>query len=372
MRRLMHEVGFQRIDTYGDFQATHRDDEPDFFIHVAEKSYREEDDRRRGRTPQPCTPPATTTTPRTPTTSTRTVWGGEDIHVGLYERRDAGHRRGQPPHRRAHGGSAGPRPGHRGARPRRGLRRCRPPARRHLRLPRHCLNLSEVENERNRELTKEQDLDALVDVVNGSFEDLPVRRTTRFDVVWSQDALLHCGDRARVLEEIAAGAAAGRPARLHRPDGGRRRRPGGDRADPGALQLDTMGIAGLLQAGSSTGAASGSVKFEDLTPQLPTHYGRVLRRDRVAREPELAGQISEEYLAKHEGGPAALGRRRPGGQPGLGNLLRPELSRGSATRPGVVTGRRGVRARGARPPRVGVRLRDQRAATRRPDRPRQA
>ncbi|MFP4130073.1 MAG: glycine/sarcosine N-methyltransferase [Halorhodospira sp.] len=42
-RRLMHEVGFQRIDTYGDFEETYRDEDPDFFIHVAEKAYREED-----------------------------------------------------------------------------------------------------------------------------------------------------------------------------------------------------------------------------------------------------------------------------------------------------------------------------------------
>jgi glycine/sarcosine N-methyltransferase len=41
VRRLLREVGFQRITTYGDFQETYRDDEPDFFIHVAEKSYRE-------------------------------------------------------------------------------------------------------------------------------------------------------------------------------------------------------------------------------------------------------------------------------------------------------------------------------------------
>ena len=40
-RRLMQEVGFQRIDTYGDFQSTYRDDEPDFFVHIAEKEYRD-------------------------------------------------------------------------------------------------------------------------------------------------------------------------------------------------------------------------------------------------------------------------------------------------------------------------------------------
>ncbi|MEJ2380146.1 MAG: class I SAM-dependent methyltransferase [Gammaproteobacteria bacterium] len=43
-RRLMHEVGFQHIETYGDFQETYRENQPDFFIHVAEKLYRENDE----------------------------------------------------------------------------------------------------------------------------------------------------------------------------------------------------------------------------------------------------------------------------------------------------------------------------------------
>lgn len=38
-RRLLTEVGFQRVETFGDFQETYRDDEPDFYIHVAEKAY---------------------------------------------------------------------------------------------------------------------------------------------------------------------------------------------------------------------------------------------------------------------------------------------------------------------------------------------
>lgn len=41
-RRLMLEVGFQTIGTYGDFQETYRDKEPDFYVHIAEKSYVEE------------------------------------------------------------------------------------------------------------------------------------------------------------------------------------------------------------------------------------------------------------------------------------------------------------------------------------------
>ena len=38
-RRLMREVGFQDIQTYGDFKETYREGEPDFFIHCAEKRY---------------------------------------------------------------------------------------------------------------------------------------------------------------------------------------------------------------------------------------------------------------------------------------------------------------------------------------------
>ena len=39
-QRLLREVGFQTVETYGDFQETHREEEPDFFVHVAEKRYR--------------------------------------------------------------------------------------------------------------------------------------------------------------------------------------------------------------------------------------------------------------------------------------------------------------------------------------------
>ena len=38
-RNLMKEVGFQDIQTYGDFQETYRENEPDFFVHIASKKY---------------------------------------------------------------------------------------------------------------------------------------------------------------------------------------------------------------------------------------------------------------------------------------------------------------------------------------------
>jgi SAM-dependent methyltransferase len=42
VRQLLFDVGFQRIKTYGDFQETYQENDPDFFIHVAEKNYHEE------------------------------------------------------------------------------------------------------------------------------------------------------------------------------------------------------------------------------------------------------------------------------------------------------------------------------------------
>jgi len=45
VRRLLREVGFQRITTYGDCKESYPDSEPDFFIHVAEKRYVEGGER---------------------------------------------------------------------------------------------------------------------------------------------------------------------------------------------------------------------------------------------------------------------------------------------------------------------------------------
>ena len=42
VRGLMLESGFQRVKTYGDFQETYAENEPDFFVHIAEKEYSHE------------------------------------------------------------------------------------------------------------------------------------------------------------------------------------------------------------------------------------------------------------------------------------------------------------------------------------------
>src|SRR5690606_8818412 len=196
---LMREVGFQRIETYGDFQETYSEHEPDFFIHVAEKAYRRDEELVQMYS-------AAVNTARDYYNSAdadnfyATIWGGEDIHIGMYDDPDediarasrrtveqmAGWVRRSPDTKVLDIGSG-----------------CGGAARVLAktsggRAP--CLNRGEVERPRNRAMNRGQGLDHLVEVVDGSFEDLPFEDNA-YDVVWSQDALLHSGDRSRAVEE---------------------------------------------------------------------------------------------------------------------------------------------------------------------------
>jgi len=132
-----------------------------------------------------------------------TIWGGEDIHIGLYNSEDepifdASRRTIERMASKisnldkdskildigaGYGGAA-----------------------RYLAKKYGCqvvaLNLSEVENERDRKMNEDQNLDHLITVVEGSFEEIPYPDFS-FDVVWSQDAILHSGNREQVIKEVA-------------------------------------------------------------------------------------------------------------------------------------------------------------------------
>jgi sarcosine/dimethylglycine N-methyltransferase len=223
-----------------------------------------------------------------------TVWGGEDIHVGIYDYVgepifDASRRTVQ---RMAHmvgpidkttrivdvgagyGGSA-----------------------RYLAATYGChvtcLNLSEAQNERNRRMNQEQGLADLIEVTDGSFEEMPYDDTS-FDVAWSQDAFLHSGNRQLVLQEVR-----------------RVLKPGGsliftdpmqsDDCPSGVLQpvldrihLDTLGsYAFYRQAAREVGFEE--VEVVDLSSHLPRHYGRV-REELQSRYDELTTVISKSYI----------------------------------------------------------------------------
>jgi sarcosine/dimethylglycine N-methyltransferase len=222
------------------------------------------------------------------------VWGGEDIHIGLYESSDepiatasqrtvatmAGQLEGIDAKTRiadfgaGYGGSA------------RWLARtygC------HV----SCVNLSEVQNVRNREMTRAAGLDNLIDVFDAGFEDAPLADAD-FDHVWSQDSLLHSGDRPRVLDEVD-----------------RILKPGGtfiftdpmqaDDCPDGVLQpvLDRLHLSSLASIGFYREQARlrgwTELGVQELTPQLIAHYARV-REVLTARRDELSGKISREYV----------------------------------------------------------------------------
>jgi sarcosine/dimethylglycine N-methyltransferase len=224
------------------------------------------------------------------------VWGGEDIHVGIYDsddediataskrtvRRMAEMVNGLGSSSRVidlgsgYGGSA-----------------------RYLAREYGChvtaLNLSEAENDRNRALSAQQGLASRISVVDGSFEDIPAGDAS-FDLVWSQDAILHSGHRMKVIQETV-----------------RVLKPGGELIFTDPMQADDC-PAGVLQPvldrihldslGSfafynKVAADSGLEQLEqtDLTPHLVRHYRRV-RQELQSQRAVLADRVSDDYIER--------------------------------------------------------------------------
>ncbi len=201
------------------------------------------------------------------------VWGGEDIHIGLYdETRDirTASRRTVDAMIAKLGNLEGKRvidlgAGYGGA--------ARVLAKEH---GAHvtCLNLSLKENARNRELTEAAGLSDRIIVIDGSFDDMPLD-DAQFDVAWSQDAILHAPDRLAVLREVERVLKPGGQFVFHDPmqaDG---------LADTSALQpiYDRIHLADLASIGfyreALTGLGFEEVETQELTNQLGNHYARV-------------------------------------------------------------------------------------------------
>ena len=240
-----------------------------------------------------------------------TIWGGEDIHIGMYHREgdsiaEASRRTTarlartlEPLGDRArvldmgsgYGGTARYLAGKYG---------CRVTG----------LNLSEVENARARRLNAEQGVSDRVEIVDGSFELVPADDNS-FHAVCSQDALLHSDRRDRVVGEAV-----------------RVLKPGGvfaftdimqaDDCPPGVLDpiLARIHLTSLASPDcyrrTATEYPLEETAFTDLTHHLVRHYREVLD-ETVKRESELGDQISEDYLSNMKRG---LARWVEGGESG--------------------------------------------------------
>jgi sarcosine/dimethylglycine N-methyltransferase len=158
-----------------------------------------------------------------------------------------------------------------------------------------CLNLSEAQNGRNRHMSTEQGLGRLIEVVDGSFEEIPAADGT-FDLAWSQDAILHSGHRDRVLDEVDRVLKPGAEFIFTDP-------MQADDCPPGVLQpvlerihLDSLGsVAFYRQQAQRLGWEE--LALFDLTPQLVTHYSRV-RQELESRREQLGNRVSEPYMER--------------------------------------------------------------------------
>ena len=158
-----------------------------------------------------------------------------------------------------------------------------------------CLNLSQLQNQRNTQLNQEQNLSHLVEVTQGSFNHIPYPDKS-FDIVWSQDSILHSGDRRQVFQEIK-----------------RILKPGGDLIFTDPMQSETcppevlqpaferLGIndMGSYRFYSQTAKELGfeELNFIDLSQNVPIHYRR-FGEEVQKRYDEVVKLTSTEFADK--------------------------------------------------------------------------
>lgn len=228
------------------------------------------------------------------------IWGGEDIHIGLYETEnepiiDASHRTVRhiadclgdigPDHSVLDIGS-----GYGGAA-------------RYLADTFGCnvtaLNLSEKENQRNREINIERELSDKINVIDGSFEDIPADDNT-FDIVWSQDAILHSGHREKVLQEVVRVLKPGGRFIFTDPMQSDDCPEGVLHAILDRIHLSTLGSPKFYRDTLSELGMT-EIHFEEHSQQLINHYSSVLQETKN-RQDELGEAVSSEYIERMKSG----------------------------------------------------------------------
>ncbi len=158
-----------------------------------------------------------------------------------------------------------------------------------------CLNLSEVQNSRNRDLTRRAGLADRVRVVHANFESVP-GPDEAYDAVWSQDAILHSGARERVLSEVSRVLAPGGHFVFTDP-------MQADNCPPGVLQpvLDRIHLDSLASPGfyrkNLDGLGFEEIGFSEMTGQLRNHYNRV-RKELEARREEMVERCGLDYVTR--------------------------------------------------------------------------
>ena len=161
-----------------------------------------------------------------------------------------------------------------------------------------CLNLSETQNALNRMLTAEAGLTDRVSVVHGDFENIP-EPDNSFDIVWSQDAILHSGNRTRVLDEVRRVLVGGGQFIFTDPMQSDTCPDGVPQPILDRIQLSTLASFGFNRTELSARGFE-EADTESLTDQLRMHYWRVGQalEDRYDEAVQLSGKIYVDNMLK--------------------------------------------------------------------------
>ena len=204
----------------------------------------------------------------------KNFWGGEDIHIGLYDRPDqdiaiASRRTVMSMASELDGLGATAKVIDLGAGYGGSARYLASQWGCHV----DCLNLSKTQNAINSAKNHASGLDSSIVVTHGSFEDIPVNEP-EYDVIWSQDAFLHSGHRSQVLDEIMRVCKPGGHLIFTDP-------MQSDECPDGVLQpildrihLETMGSFAFYRSELAKRGFD-EVSVKPMLGQLKTHYTRV-------------------------------------------------------------------------------------------------
>lgn len=225
-----------------------------------------------------------------------TIWGGEDIHIGLYRsptedvktasRRTVAHMADMilPIGKDARVIDLGA--GYGGA-----ARYLASTFGCHV----TCLNVSETQNALNRTLTAQQKLDRNIEVVHGSFDELPFPDQS-FDVAWSQDAFLHGEDRAKILSEVWRVLKPGGRLIFTDPMQAARAVVNNLRPILDRIHLSSLGSVGFYRGQM----ASIGFRFETFVPftaHMATHYARI-GEELIRNRERLAGKVAADFTER--------------------------------------------------------------------------
>lgn len=158
-----------------------------------------------------------------------------------------------------------------------------------------CLNLSQVQNQRHQQLNQLQDLAAKIRIIEGNFEAIPAAEQ-QYEVVLSQDAILHSGDRRQVFKEVARVLKSGGEFIFTDP-------MQSDHCPPHILQpvLDRLNLTSMGSISFYTQIATEvglkNIQIIEMTEQLINHYRYILQATEK-HSGEILKVCTQDYIER--------------------------------------------------------------------------